>query len=142
MENTESPVFHRSLGLRLPVARRAEGNYIYLVDGTKVLDASGGAAVVSVGHAVPVIAEAVAGQIATLAYVSSAVFGIEAAEELAGLLCAEGGFARAVFYSGGSEPVESAIKLCRQYHVENGQPERVNFISREISYHGNTLGGG
>lgn len=123
------------------MAQRASGNYIYLADGTKILDASGGAAVVSIGHGVPEVVEAVSAQIGTLAYVSSAVFGIEPAEELASLLCEEGGFGRAVFYSGGSEAVESAIKLCRQYHVENGQPERTKFISREISYHGNTLGG-
>ncbi|CAK9784965.1 adenosylmethionine-8-amino-7-oxononanoate aminotransferase [Cutaneotrichosporon oleaginosum] len=138
--DASSRVLHRSLGLGMPMATRAEGNYLYMSDGSRILDASGGAAVVSVGHGVPEIIAAVSTQVGTLPYVSSAVFGIEPAEELARKMCEEAGMARAIFLSGGSEAVESALKLCRQYHVENGEPARVNFIAREISYHGNTMG--
>lgn len=139
--DTPSSVLHRKLKVEMPVAVRGEGSYLYLSDGRRVLDGSGGAAVVSVGHAVPEIIDAVCAQINTLPYVSSALFGLGPAEELAALMCADSGMKRAIFLSGGSEAVESAIKLCRQYHCENGQPERINFIARDISYHGNTLGG-
>ncbi|GMK57187.1 hypothetical protein CspeluHIS016_0400210 [Cutaneotrichosporon spelunceum] len=138
--DASSRVLHRSLGVGMPMATHALGNYLYMSDGSRVLDASGGAAVVSVGHGVPEITTAVSKQVSTLPYVSSAVFALEPAEELARKMCAEAGMARAIFLSGGSEAVESAIKLCRQYHIENGEPDRVNFIAREISYHGNTLG--
>jgi adenosylmethionine-8-amino-7-oxononanoate aminotransferase len=138
--DASSRVLHRSLAIGMPMATHAQGNYLYMSDGSRVLDASGGAAVVSVGHGVPEIVSAVSKQVGTLPYVSSAVFGIEPAEDLAKRMCEESGMARAIFLSGGSEAVESALKLCRQYHVENGQPARTKFISREISYHGNTMG--
>lgn len=104
-------VFHRSLDLTLPVAARGEGNYLYLADGTRILDASGGAAVVSIGHGVPEVVQAVAQQIGTLPYVSSAIFGLQPAEELANMMCEDSGMGRALFLSGGSEAVESAIKV-------------------------------
>lgn len=106
-----SSVMHRSLALTLPLATRGEGNYLYLGDGSRVLDASGGAAVVSVGHAVPEIVEAVSQQLSTLPYVSSALFGMQSAEELAEKMCADAGMGRALFLTGGSEAVESAIKV-------------------------------
>ncbi|BEI86287.1 hypothetical protein CcaverHIS002_0605740 [Cutaneotrichosporon cavernicola] len=138
--DASSRVLHRSLAHGMPMATHAKGNYLYMSDGSRILDASGGAAVVSVGHGVPEIVDAVSKQVGTLPYVSSAVFGIEPAEDLANKMCEEAGMARVIFLSGGSEAVESAIKLCRQYHVENGEPERTKFIAREISYHGNTMG--
>jgi adenosylmethionine-8-amino-7-oxononanoate aminotransferase len=104
-------VFHRSLSLTLPVASHAEGNYLYLATGEKILDASGGAAVVSIGHGVPEIIKAVGTQLGTLPYVSSALFGLQPAEELAAMMCDEAGMGRAIFLSGGSEAVESAIKV-------------------------------
>lgn len=135
-----SSVMHRSLHSALPLLTHASGSYLYA--GTRrILDASGGAAVVSVGHGVPEIVSAVSAQVGTLAYASSALFGIAPAEELAARMCADSGMARALFLTGGSEAVESAIKLCRQYHVERGEAARTKFIAREISYHGNTLGG-
>lgn len=109
--DSSSRVLHRKLGAGMPMATRAEGNYLYTADGAKILDASGGAAVVSVGHGVPEIIDAVCKQVGTLPYVSSAVFGIEPAEELAKKMCEEAGMARAIFQSGGSESVESAIKV-------------------------------
>ncbi|KAL1407935.1 hypothetical protein Q8F55_004732 [Vanrija albida] len=135
----DSKVLHRSLKLGLPMAVRGEGNYIYTADGRKILDTTGGAAVVSCGHAVPEIVDAVTEQLKTLPYVSSFLFGTEPAEELATMLCEESGMSRVVLFNGGSEAVESAIKLARQYHVENGQPQRTKFISRRVSFHGNTI---
>lgn len=140
-EVTDSSVLHRNLKVTLPIVTRASGSYLFTSSGQRILDGSGGAAVVSVGHAVPEIVDAVSAQISTLPYVSSALFAIQPAEELARRMCRDSGMERAVFLSGGSEAVESAIKLARQYHVERGHPERTEFIAREASYHGNTLGG-
>lgn len=138
---TSSSVLHRNLNVTLPIVTRAEGSYLYTSSGQRILDGSGGAAVVSVGHGVPEIVSAVSAQISTLPYVSSALFAVQPAEALAARMCADAGMARAVFLSGGSEAVESAIKLARQYHVERGCAERTEFIARDASYHGNTLGG-
>lgn len=107
----DSKVLHRSLKLGLPMAVRGEGNYIYTADGRKILDTTGGAAVVSCGHAVPEIVDAVTEQLKTLPYVSSFLFGTEPAEELATMLCEDSGMSRVVLFNGGSEAVESAIKV-------------------------------
>ncbi|CAF1420404.1 unnamed protein product [Adineta ricciae] len=137
---TSSHVFHRSLTYEPLLAVRAEGNYIYLKDGRKILDGSGGAAVTSIGHGDKRVIASILDQLQTVDYVHSGTFSNKAAEELANELIEESGMARVVFVSGGSEAIESAIKLTRQYHLENKQPERVNFIARKQSYHGNTLG--
>ncbi|EKC97340.1 aminotransferase, class III [Trichosporon asahii var. asahii CBS 8904] len=137
---TDSSVLHRNLKVVLPIVTHARGSYLYTSSGQRILDGSGGAAVVSVGHGVPEIISAVSSQISTLPYVSSALFAIQPAEELARRMCRDSGMERAVFLSGGSEAVESAIKLARQYHVERGERQRTEFIAREASYHGNTLG--
>ncbi|CAF1406302.1 unnamed protein product [Rotaria sp. Silwood1] len=126
-----SNVFHRSLTYEPLQAVRAEGNYIYLKDGRKLLDGSSGAAVSSLGHGNKRVIAAILDQLQTVDY---------AAEELASEITKETDMARVIFVSGGSEAIESAIKLARQYHLENKQPERVNFIARQQSYHGNTLG--
>ncbi|ORY22902.1 pyridoxal phosphate-dependent transferase [Naematelia encephala] len=136
-----SSVFHRKLNHEPLFIEKAEGCYLYEKDtGRKILDACGGAAVVSVGHSQPEIIAGVAEQLGRLPYINSAAFAHEPAEELAKMLCAGSGMSRALFLSGGSEAIESALKLARQFHVENGQPERINFIARQKSYHGNTIG--
>ncbi|KAI9635794.1 adenosylmethionine-8-amino-7-oxononanoate aminotransferase [Dioszegia hungarica] len=133
-------VFHRKLNHEPLFIDRAEGVYLYEAKtGRKILDGCGGAAVVSVGHAVPEIVKAVSEQIGRLPYISSATFAHQEAEELAEMFCIDSGMSRALFLTGGSEAAESAIKLCRQYHVENGESERVNYIARQKSYHGTTL---
>lgn len=137
---TDSSVLHRNLKVTLPIITHAKGSYLYTSTG-RILDGSGGAAVVSVGHCVPEIVEAVSRQLSTVPYVSSALFAIAPAEELAARMCKDSGMERAIFLSGGSEAVESAIKLARQYHCERGEGGRTEFIAREGSYHGNTLGG-
>ncbi len=111
-------------------------------EGHRYLDASGGAAVTALGYSHPRVIEAISRQLATLPYVHSGFFTTDACEELAELLIQEApaGLDRAWFVSGGSEAVESALKLARQYFVEAGETQRKWFISRRQSFHGNTLG--
>ncbi|CAF1292881.1 unnamed protein product [Adineta steineri] len=140
VNTTSSHVFHRSLVNEPLLAVRAEGNYIYLKDGRKLLDGSGGAAVTNIGHGDKRVIAGILDQLQTVDYVHSGTFSNKTAEELAIELTKDSGMARAIFVSGGSEAIESAIKLARQYHLENKQSERINFIARQQSYHGNTLG--
>jgi adenosylmethionine-8-amino-7-oxononanoate aminotransferase len=137
-----SRVLHRSLRETPPKAIGGEGIWLIREDGRKVLDASGGAAVSCLGHQHPRILEAMARQASKLAYAHTAFFSSEAAEALAEQLVGQepGGLAYVYFVSGGSEAIEAAIKIARQYFLEAGQPRRQHFIARRQSYHGNTLG--
>ncbi len=137
-----SHLFHRQLQKRLPTIARGEGCYLVDTQGRRYLDASGGAAVSCLGHNHPGVAAAMKAQIDAVAYVHSSYFTSAAAEDLAERLTEgePGGLSRAFFVAGGSEAVEAAIKLTRQYFLENGEPSRRHFISRRQSYHGNTLG--
>lgn len=137
-----SHIIHRSLKFTPPVAASAQGAYITDVSGKRYLDASGGAAVSCLGHGHPDVLAAIHRQIDTLAYAHTGFFTSEAAEQLADHLVrtAPGDLNSVYFVSGGSEAVETALKLARQYCVERGQPEKTRFIGRRQSYHGNTLG--
>ena len=137
-----SHVFPRSMKTTPPVAVAGEGCYIIDSTGKRYLDGSGGAAVSCLGHDHPAVIEAVRSQIGKLAFAHTGFFTSEPAEELASLLAAEApeGIDHVYFVSGGSEAVEAAIKLARQYFVERGMPERRHLIARRQSYHGNTLG--
>src|ERR1700742_635830 len=139
---SKSRVLHRSLRETPPKAVGGEGIWLFREDGRKVLDASGGAAVSCLGHQHPRILEAMTRQASKLAYAHTAFFSSEAAEALADHLVGHepGGLAYVYFVSGGSEAVEAAIKIARQYFLEAGQPKRQHFIARRQSYHGNTLG--
>lgn len=135
-------VMHRSL-LNTPIiADRSEGVFIYDKTGKAYLDASGGAAVSSIGHGHPAVIEAITKQIHRFAYAHTSFFTSEVAEELADFLIqkAPGDLNNVYFVSGGSEAVEASLKMARQYFVEKGEPERQFFIARKQSYHGNTLG--
>jgi adenosylmethionine-8-amino-7-oxononanoate aminotransferase len=138
----KSRVLHRSLRETPPKAIGGEGIWLIREDGRKVLDASGGAAVSCLGHQHPRILEAMAKQASKLAYAHTAFFSSEAAETLADQLVGHepGGLGYVYFVSGGSEAIEAAIKIARQYFIEAGQPKRQRFIARRQSYHGNTLG--
>jgi adenosylmethionine-8-amino-7-oxononanoate aminotransferase len=138
----KSRVLHRSLRETPPKAIGGEGIWLFREDGRKVLDASGGAAVSCLGHQHPRILEAMAKQASKLAYAHTAFFSSEAAETLADQLVGHepGGLGYVYFVSGGSEAIEAAIKIARQYFIEAGQPKRQRFIARRQSYHGNTLG--
>ncbi|WP_010101262.1 aspartate aminotransferase family protein [Verminephrobacter aporrectodeae] len=135
-------VFHRHLRSTPPVADSAAGMRIRDADGRSYLDASGGAAVSALGHAHPDVLAAMHAQIDRLSYAHTGFFTTEVAEQLAHELMrsAPAGMSHAYFVSGGSEAMEAALKMARQYFVEIGQPQRTHFIARRQSYHGNTLG--
>ncbi|MGH7301370.1 MAG: aspartate aminotransferase family protein [Candidatus Rokuibacteriota bacterium] len=135
-------VFHRQTRVEPPVAVRGEGLYIVDAAGKRYLDASGGAAVSCLGHGHPAVVAAIREQAEALAYSHTSFFTSEPAEELGARLVADapGGLTRVYFTSGGSEAVEAALKMARQYFVEIGQPQRRHVIARWQSYHGNTLG--
>jgi adenosylmethionine-8-amino-7-oxononanoate aminotransferase len=137
-----SHIMHRSLREVPPVADRASGIFIRDTRGKTYIDASGGAAVSSLGHAHPDVLDAMHRQIDRLPYAHTAFFTTEVAERLADRLVAAApeGISQAYFVSGGSEAMETALKLARQYFVEAGQDQRSVFIARRQSYHGNTLG--
>jgi len=142
LSQTPSRILHRSLGGRPPLAASARGLVITDAAGRSYLDASGGAAVSCLGHGHPEVIEAMREQLDRVEYAHTGFFSSEAAEALAGLLVSDApaGIGHAFFVSGGSEAVEAAMKLARQYFVETGEPERSVFIARRQSYHGNTLG--
>ncbi len=135
-------VFPRHTKSSFPVAVGGEGCYLIDSTGKRYLDGSGGAAVSCLGHGDPEITQAIKDQLDRLAFAHSGFFTSEPAESLADLLVehAPKGIDRVYFVSGGSEAVETAIKLARQYHLERGQPQRTRLIARKQSYHGNTLG--
>ncbi len=134
-------VFHRVLTRSLPTAVRAEGVWVEDADGKRYLDAAGGAIVVGVGHGDADVVGAMADQAARLSYVHGTMFTTEALEsyasDVAALLPVDD--ARIYPVSGGSEAVETAIKLARTYHLARGE-DRPVVIGRGASYHGNTLG--
>jgi adenosylmethionine-8-amino-7-oxononanoate aminotransferase len=142
---TNSGLFSRNFKKTFPIAVRGEGCWIIASDGRRFLDASGQAAVVSIGHGVQEIGRAMAEQSSRIAFAHTSQFHSAPAEKLAARLLAlapanfrNGG--RVYFTSGGSEATETAIKLVRQYHLEIGQKERYRVLSRRQSYHGSTLG--
>ncbi|MFQ5764907.1 MAG: aspartate aminotransferase family protein [Rhodospirillales bacterium] len=135
-------VFHRQLRVPLPRAVRGEGLYLIDSQGKRYLDASGGAAVSCLGHSDPDVIRAIRDQAETLAFAHTAFFTSETAEALADHLIARAppGIATVYFTSGGSEAIEAALKMARQYFLEIGEPDRTRFVARRQSYHGNTLG--
>ena len=137
-----SHIIHRSLRQTPPVAVAASGVTVRDSSGKTYIDASGGAAVSSLGHAHPHVIAAMHRQIDACAYAHTAFFTTEVAEELAAKLVskAPAGIDSVYLVSGGSEAMETALKLARQYFVESGEPQRSVFIARRQSYHGNTLG--
>jgi adenosylmethionine-8-amino-7-oxononanoate aminotransferase len=138
----QSHVLAPDLTRAYPVIERAEGVYLYDRAGRRYLDACGGAMVVSIGHGVPEVVEAIRAQVGRVSFVYRGQFTSEPAEALAALLAdlAPSGFTHTFFVSGGSEANESAFKLARRYHLERGEPRRTRILSRWQSYHGNTLG--
>jgi adenosylmethionine-8-amino-7-oxononanoate aminotransferase len=139
---TRSRVLHRSSRTAPPLAVGGHGVWLVEQGGREVLDASGGAAVSCLGHQHPRIVEAIKRQADRLCYAHTGFFSNEPAEALAEELVGHepGGLVQAYFVSGGSEAMEAAVKLARQYFLEIGQPRRSHYIARRQSYHGNTLG--
>ena len=135
-------ILHRQIRPELPVAVRGQGLCLYDSEGREYIDASGGAAVSCLGHAHPDVLRAIHVQLDQLEYAHTSFFTTAVAEELADTLIADApaGLSRVYFVSGGSEAMECALKMARQYFVELGQPQRQHIIARRQSYHGNTLG--
>src|SRR5690606_30906792 len=135
-------VFHRNPKQQLEFAVRGEGIRLFDQQGKSYIDASGGAAVSCLGHGHSVVIQAIKDQLDQVAYAHSSFFTTKACEDLGDFLAARapGDLNHVYFVSGGSEAIEAALKLARQYFVETGQPQRRHFIARRQSYHGNTLG--
>ena len=135
-------VFARNSRSLPPVAVAGDGCYLIDADGKRYLDGSGGAAVSCLGHSNAAVRAALHDQLDRLAYAHTGFFTTEPVERLADRLVAAApkGIDRVYMLSGGSEAVEAALKLARQYAIEAGQPQRHRVIARRQSYHGNTLG--
>jgi adenosylmethionine-8-amino-7-oxononanoate aminotransferase len=140
-------VFHRHTHGVPPTAARGEGIRIYDAGGKSYIDASGGAAVSCLGHSHPKVIRAIKDQVDRIAFAHTSFFTNEPMERLADRLVGSAeeevgpGFSHVYFVSGGSEAVEAALKLARQYFWERGETRRRYIVARRQSYHGNTLGG-
>ncbi|MBO9395735.1 aspartate aminotransferase family protein [Shimia sp. R9_2] len=135
-------VFPRHSKKSLPTVARGEGPFLYDTTGKAYFDGSGGAAVSCLGHSDPAVTEAIKAQVDSVAFAHTGFFTSEPAEALAEKLVANApkGLDRVYLVSGGSEAMESALKLARQYAFEKGEERRRHVIARRQSYHGNTLG--
>ncbi len=135
-------VFYRNPRKFYPTAERGKGIYIYDSEGKEYIDGSSGAVVVNIGHGVKEIQEAMIEQAELISFCHGSQFTTDKAVELADKICALAppGMERVYYNSGGSEAVETAIKMARQYQVDRGVPSKFKVISRWTSYHGNTLG--
>ncbi|NNE80289.1 MAG: aspartate aminotransferase family protein [Silicimonas sp.] len=137
-----SHVFHRNSQATPPEVSHGSGAYLYDTTGKAYLDGSGGAAVSCLGHGDPHVTAAIKAQLDRVAFAHTGFLTSAPAETLASRLVAEapGDLDRVYLVSGGSEAMEAALKLARQYFLEIGQPKRSRIIARRQSYHGNTLG--
>ncbi|KAI1842304.1 hypothetical protein JX266_011472 [Neoarthrinium moseri] len=140
--NTADADIEEAVTTSRPLAVRGQGNYMYLDDGREILDSCGGAAVACLGHGVQEVINAMMSQAADISYVPWGFFENRAKLALAQWLSRSSGghFQKTYITCSGSEAVEGAMKLAREYFVWKGQPQRVNYISREESYHGITIG--
>src|ERR1700688_571518 len=136
-------ILHRSANAEMPVAVGGRGIELFDRNGASYIDASGGAAVSCLGHGHPDVLAALHKQLDTIAYAHTGFFTTEVAEKLADRLIetAPKGIDHVYLVSGGSEAIEAALKMARQYFVEKGEPGRRQIIARRPGYHGNTLGG-
>jgi adenosylmethionine-8-amino-7-oxononanoate aminotransferase len=135
-------ILHRAANAVMPVAAGGKGIELFDSTGKTYIDASGGAAVSCLGHGHPDVLDALHKQLDALAYAHTGFFTTDVAEQLADRLIedAPDGLDHVYLVSGGSEGVEAALKMARQYFVEKGETQRRHIIGRRQSYHGNTLG--
>ncbi|KAI9736174.1 MAG: hypothetical protein M1834_001059 [Cirrosporium novae-zelandiae] len=135
-------LFHRDLHSKPVVATSGSGHCLNLQNGSKIIDACGGAAVAALGNGNEEIVAAMTEQAKSLAYVHTQIYTTQSAEDLADLLVGHrpGGLSKAFFVGSGSEANDGAMKLARQYFYEKGEHQRIHYIARRQSYHGNTFG--
>jgi adenosylmethionine-8-amino-7-oxononanoate aminotransferase len=135
-------LLQRQIEGTLPVAVGGKGILLFDADGKSYIDASGGAAVSCLGHGHPAVIDALHKQLDRIAYAHTGFFTTDVAERLADRLIedAPGNLDHVCLVSGGSEAIEAALKMARQYFIEKGEPQRRHIIGRRQSYHGNTLG--
>ncbi len=142
--NLMTYVLHRTLNSQLPTVVAGDGNHLIDNEGKRYLDACGGAAVSCLGHDNARVREAIKTQVDTVAFAHTGVFTNAPAEDLAAHLIKRApvgtGQGRVMYLGSGSEAMEAALKLARQYYLELGEPARTKIIARKPSYHGNTLG--
>lgn len=135
-------VFYRNPSKFYPTAVKGQGIYIFDATGKRYIDGSGGAVVVCIGHDAPEVREAMLSQAGQIAFAHGSQFtskpAMQLAEKLVGM--APDGLQRVYYLSGGSEGIETAMKMARQFQVDRGKPSKFKVISRWSSYHGNTLG--
>ena len=145
LKNSEDDpaLLHRSLAFKPDEVVKASGTNLSLASGRTVIDACGGAAVAVLGHGNTEVLEATIQQMQNVSYVHTGAYTTAAAEDLANLVLENGrqyGLEKAFFCGSGSEAMEAAMKLSRQFFYENGQKQRVNFVARKQSWHGTTIG--
>lgn len=135
-------VFHRHTKAAMPTIASGDGCYLVDTNGKRYFDGSCGAAVSCLGHSNKVVADAINAQVSEISFAHTGFFTSNPAEQLADYLVARApeGIDRVYFVSGGSEAMEAALKLARQYFIETGETKRHHVIARKQSYHGNTLG--
>jgi adenosylmethionine-8-amino-7-oxononanoate aminotransferase len=142
--NKDPALLHRSLTELPHTVAHAQGSYLFLANGHRILDACGGAAVAILGHGNSEVIAATMAQMQKVSYIHTASYTTEPAEELAHFLLDMGGGAhklkKAYLVGSGSEANEAALKVARQYFVEKGEPQRCHFVARKQAYHGNTMG--
>ncbi len=139
-----SAVLHRNFAKTLPTVATGDGPYLVDTTGKRYIDASGGAAVSCLGHSHPKVIARIRDQLGQVAFAHTSFFTNAPTEQLARLLVDQAptgfGDGKAAFVGSGSEAMEVALKLTRQYFIEKGEPQRCKFIARNMAYHGNTLG--
>ncbi|KAL4732108.1 hypothetical protein ACLX1H_001116 [Fusarium chlamydosporum] len=137
----EGPLMHRSLVQHPYMVESASGIELKLSSGQTIIDGCGGAAVALIGHGNEEVIQAITDQARKVSYVHTQSYTTAPAEELAEILLQDNqyGLEKAFFVGSGSEAVESALKLARQYHYEKGELDRVHIVSRRQCYHGNTM---
>src|SRR5262249_4804049 len=137
-----TPLLHRQIGHSYPVAPGGRGIIIRDTAGKEYIDASSGAGVSCLGHSHPDVLAAMREQLESLAYAHTSFFTTRVAEQLADDLVAHApaGIGQVFFVSGGSEAIEAALQLARQYFVERGEPQRRDVIARRQGHHGSTPG--
>lgn len=141
-DNSNPALLHRSLAHRPYTVSYASGIYLTLDDGRQIIDACGGAAVSCLGHGNEEVINAGIEQMRKVSYVHTGAYTTSSAEELAHVILDGNkyGLEKAFFVSSGSEAMDGALKLARQYFYEKGEKERTHFVARKQSYHGTTIG--